>query len=106
MADWKCPRCGAINLEDQRACEGCGRETEVPKLAGSLLRAVLPGLPRGMHVVRSAPLPAHRPDTTAEQNKAAVEIVRAVSAGEYDAAEGRKRLAAIFQMPELERVHE
>lgn len=26
MPDWRCHRCGVINLEGQRACESCGRE--------------------------------------------------------------------------------
>lgn len=96
MPDWKCARCGAINLEWQRACEGCGKEVATAESVGSLLNSVMPGLPRGMHVVRSQPLPEKRPNTTAEQNKAAIQVVRNVAKQKYDAEEGQRRLREIF----------
>jgi hypothetical protein len=54
-----------------------------------------------MHIVRSTPLPPERPDTTPEQNKAALAVVNEVLGSKCSAEEGRRRLAEIFDMPEL-----
>jgi hypothetical protein len=101
MPDWKCTTCGAINLEGQRVCEGCGSETRGPHRVGDVIRDTYPDLPRsGMHVVRSQPLPSERP-CTLEQSKAANQVLQDVLERRIKADEGRKRLAVIFQMPEL-----
>ena len=88
MPDWKCTRCGAINLEGQRLCEACGQESRS-------------AAPRGGHVVKAKPLPSSRPCTD-EQNRQAAGIMLKVYRGECSTEEGKRRLAELFQMPELE----
>lgn len=90
MPDWACTRCGAINLDGQRMCEGCG------------LEAAKPSGPRGGHVVKSKPVPEGAPPCTIEQNRAALKITLDVHRGVISAAEGRRQLVALFGMPELE----
>ncbi len=87
MPDWKCTRCDAINLEGQRLCEGCGNERKGTGL-------------RGAHVVKAQPLPVTRACTDA-QNKAAWRITMDVMEGKCNSEEGKRRLAELFQMPEL-----
>lgn len=90
MPDWACTRCGSVNLEGQRACEGCGRET-----AGA--RPSLPPVREGYGTVT---MPKTKPLTDA-QNKAAWRITQDVLERRITAEEGRRRLAELFQMPEL-----
>ena len=87
MSDWTCKRCGAINLEGQRACEACGGTAAKPA----------PPVAEGYQRLE---MPAERP-CTQEQNKAAYRVVQDVLQGRCDAAEGRQRLSRIFAMPEL-----
>jgi hypothetical protein len=96
MPDWRCPRCGAVNLAGQASCEGCG---DVSRRPPPRRRRARPGRRASPS---SAPLlTVARPDP--EQSLAAIRIYRAVAAGELDAAEGRRRLAALFGDPDLER---
>lgn len=89
MPDWACTRCGSVNLEGQRACEGCGAEH---KGAGP---RVLP-TPSSSHIKPGAP------PCTEEQNRAALKITLDVHKGRISAAEGRRLLVDLFGMPELE----
>lgn len=92
MPDWPCSRCGEVNLESQRVCTGCGNETR--RQVTALRRVVAEGYQR-------LEMPAARP-CSREQNKAAYRVLQDVLERRIDTAEGRKRLAAIFAMPELE----
>lgn len=94
MSDWACTRCGAINLEGQRLCEACGAE---PRGTGPRGAA---GVSLGSRKAVSAE-PAVRPCTD-EENRQAAAIMLQVYRGEYSAKEGKRRLAELFRMPELE----
>jgi len=88
MPDWSCRKCGAINLEGQRVCEGCGAENR-----GASPRAT-PPTPK--HMAQGAP------PCTLEQNRAALKITLDVHKGLISAEEGRRQLVELFRMPELE----
>lgn len=89
MPDWSCSRCGAINLEGQRLCEACGAE---PQRCEKVPRPQAPRSGDG----------ALSPPCSDEQNRAAAKIMLGVYRGEWSAQEGTRRLAELFQMPELE----
>lgn len=95
MPDWKCTRCGVINLEGQRACEGCGKEPEGrPRAAGVSL---------GSRKVESAePAAAPRePVTTWEQGREAAKILQAIATQAVSVEEGRRQMAAVLKLPTL-----
>lgn len=88
MPDWACRKCGAINLEAQDECEGCGKQRT---------RTVIP-----FPVTPTPEWQTGTPACTQEENYRAAENLKAVLNQEITLHQAHHVLHAIFEGRELD----
>ena len=94
MPDWRCARCGVVNLVGQRVCELCGREPQPtpPRRAPAA----------GMPAYRTPPWMLEPPPCSEEENFRALHLVRAVTEHLITIHHAHLGLHALFHGRELD----